>query len=66
METIRVKRKIKHRDTGVEREFIDEIKVKEIQCIYKDRFGVYLSLTTGFLIKVEELTIDELQSELRL
>jgi hypothetical protein len=61
---IEVKRIVKNRHTGEERAFIDEIDTKDVQCLYKDKFGVYLSLTSGYLIKVEDVTLSELQNQL--
>ena len=54
-----------NKDTGEETHLTDELYADQIQCLYKDRKGVYISTKQGYLIKVNH-TIEELEGALGL
>jgi len=56
---IRLLRLIKDWKKNEEKQIPEEIKVEWVQCVYKDRNGVFLSLDNGFTIKVDH-SFDEM------
>ena len=56
-------RLIKDRDTGEEEGISDKIEFKNIQCLYKDRNGTWLVLSTGYMIKTAH-TMSELEGHI--
>ena len=49
---VRLMRIVKDRETKKDIEIPAEIDVDEVQCVYKDQNGTFLSLTSGYVIKV--------------
>ena len=49
---VRFMRIVVNRETKEEIQVPAEIDTEEVQCVYKDRNGVLLSLTSGNLLKV--------------
>jgi len=49
---VRLMRIVKDRETKKDIEIPAEIDMDEVQCVYRDRNGVSLSLTSGYVVKV--------------
>lgn len=50
---IHLRRLVKDRITKEEIVIAEEVRRKDLQCIYKDQYGVFLSMRSGMLIKVD-------------
>lgn len=50
---IHYRRIVKDRETKEDKVILHEIRKSDVQCVYKDRNGVFLSLTSGILIKTD-------------
>ena len=56
---IRLLRLVKDWKTKEEKQILEEVKTEWVQCVYRDRNGVFLSLDNGFTIKVDH-SFDEM------
>ena len=58
--TIEVERTIICKDSGEDKTFFQEIELDTVQCVYKDRNGVAITLKNGKLIRPDNYGFNQL------